>query len=73
MEGLELTVGDQRFVVRRRPGADEVYDFDWLDGPAGYGFSSTRHGPGRATVDELRASIESFLEQVDPETGYLRD
>ena len=44
--------------------------YAWLSGPnAGYGFGSS--GPKPATLDDHRAAIRSFLEQIDPETGYI--
>jgi len=61
------------------------YEFTWLTGPnPGYGFGGTLVGVGtevdRAamladlmTDQEATLQIRSFLEQIDPATGYLAD
>ena len=61
------------------------FDFDWVSGPnPGYGFSSgvtvafSRAGGPVADVppmDEqaLVAQVKQFLQQIDPETGYIAD
>jgi hypothetical protein len=55
--------------ARDRPGQ---YHFAWVSGPnPGYGFSSgSSDGPTMSNV-ELEATIRNFLEQIDPETGYI--
>ena len=44
--------------------------YAWLSGPhAGYGFGSS--GPRPPTLDDHRAAIRGFLEQIDPATGFI--
>ena len=44
--------------------------YAWLSGPnAGYGFGAS--GPKPASLDDHRAAIRNFLEQIDPETGLI--
>lgn len=81
----ELEVDGERFLVSVRGGTTEV---TWLTGPnPGYGFSSSLASSGTTQPDELAAvnarlrsdderirdELRSFLADVDPETGYLRD
>jgi len=55
-------------------GAPGNYSYDWTSGPnAWYGFSVAAHNsPPLETADHL-ANIRNFLEQIDPETGYIED
>ncbi|MGO1978405.1 hypothetical protein [Brachybacterium tyrofermentans] len=55
-------------------GAPGNYSYDWISGPnAQYGFSLAAHNsPPLETADHL-ANIRNFLEQIDPETGYIED
>jgi hypothetical protein len=61
-------------VVTRRAGSPApTYDFAWTSHPASYGFtigSNADWHPGRAGLAE---QIRSFLTDIDPKTGYLRD
>ena len=42
----------------------------WVSGRnPGYGFGSS--GPEPETLDDHRAAIRNFLEQIDPETGFI--
>lgn len=72
--GHVLSVGGEQFSVRLRPrnGRLYEYDYDWLSGPNdGYGFGMS--GPFEETDAEHEARIRSFLAQIDPATGYLRE
>lgn len=55
-------------------GAPGTYNYDWTSGPnAQDGFSVATHdSPPLETADHL-ANIRNFLEQIDPETGYIED
>jgi len=81
----ELEVDGERFLVSVRGGATEV---TWLTGPnPGYGFSSVLASSGPTTPEEraeanarlgsdderMHGELRSFLAEIDPETGYLRD
>jgi hypothetical protein len=79
-----LTVDGEVFDVR--PSADgRGFHFDWVSGPnPGYGFSTGgplvfvpdgQQAPAAAPPDDrdLVAHIRLFLEQIDPDTGYIAD
>jgi hypothetical protein len=71
LEEFFVEVDGQHFRVWTDDLARHGYNHDWLDGPStGYGFSSSsRHR--LPTPDDHRQRIRGFLEQIDPETGYL--
>ncbi|MFJ7288473.1 hypothetical protein ACIQUC_09160 [Curtobacterium sp. NPDC098951] len=78
----ELEVDGETFTLTVR-GTE--YQFTWLTGPnPGYGFGGTLAGTGTAeersaklaefmTDEVATADIRSFLAEIDPATGYLRD
>lgn len=39
LDPVELVVDGERFVVTRRAGSSDTYDFAWTSHPASYGFS----------------------------------
>ncbi len=65
--------------------AGPSYNFSWTTGPnRGYGFGGTLAGAGSTadrslmlaellTDEEATKQIRSFLDEIDPATGYLRD
>lgn len=64
--------GEELAVRRRRPG---IYDYDWVNHRhGGYGFFSATNDRSaiKRGADHVDA-IRDFLEQVDPETGFLED
>lgn len=79
-----LTVDGEVFMVRPRADGSGC-DHDWVTGPnPGYGFSTgvpivfRSNGQSDAedpTADEqaLVARIRHFLQQIDPNTGYIAD
>lgn len=71
-EPPSVSVDGELFEVvasRERPGH---YHFDWLSGPnKGYGFGSASSDGSAMTERQMEASIQGFLVQVDPETGYI--
>jgi hypothetical protein len=69
---IRVEVDGERFDVVARRDRRGQYHFTWVSGPnPGYGFSSGS-SDGRAMTDaDIEASIRNFLEQVDPETGYI--
>jgi hypothetical protein len=68
-EPMILTVDGQKFVVRERAGEPGVHDFQWIDGPPGYGFSSATSNGSAIGPAEAADAIRTFLAQVDPATG----
>ncbi|MFD4295081.1 hypothetical protein ACFWPA_16585 [Rhodococcus sp. NPDC058505] len=83
-----LTVDGEIFTVSLRPEEPGASDYDWVSGPNdGYGFSSfqgtafasiqdradTPSAIEPITVDEHRESIRNFLDQINPDTGYIGD
>ncbi|WP_250032873.1 hypothetical protein [Paractinoplanes maris] len=71
---FQLTVDDEPFDVAYDPAQPGAYHYTRLTGPApGYGFSSRRSDQVRSTVVEHVEEIRSFLDIVDPVTGYIED
>jgi hypothetical protein len=65
-----LEVDGELFAVRRAWDGGTAYD--WVSGPnKGYGFGSSET-PSRS-AEEHRNSIRTFLDQIDPATGYIGD
>jgi len=64
-----MEVDGEVFAVRSRGGGT---DYDWISGPnKGYGFGSNM-GP-HLPEEEHRRSIRSFLDLIDPATGYIAE
>lgn len=81
---LRVEVDGEFFQVRQDPQQEGVYHYDWVSGPnTGHGFTSGINVldavSGRishdyqATLAEHVEGIRGFLEQVDPDTGYIED
>ena len=65
---FRLEVDGELFEVTYSPTRGTSYT--WLSGPNdGYGFGSS--GPRPPTLDDHRAAIRGFLEQIDPATGFI--
>ena len=73
LDPVELVVDGEKFVVTRRAGSSGTYDFAWTSHPASYGFSIGSNADWHPDRAELVEQIRSFLADIDPETGYLRD
>lgn len=69
--GVErVEVDGELFDVRADPPGH--YHFDWVSGPnPGYGFSSATSDASELSTASMEESIRSFLQQVDPTTGYI--
>lgn len=68
---ITLSVGGEIFEVWK---AGNRYDYKWLSGKnQGYGFTSILSMDIELTMDQMDESIRSFLSNVDPDTGYLRE
>lgn len=64
-----LEVDGETFAIRR--AYDGGTHYDWISGPnQDYGFSSS--GPEQSE-EEQRQSIRSFLNMIDPLTGYIAE
>ncbi|MFT4083366.1 MAG: hypothetical protein QM638_12340 [Nocardioides sp.] len=71
---FRVTVDGEIFQVEYDEAQPGAYHYTRLTGPAvGYGFTSRRSDRGTSTTREHVAAIRSFLEAVDPRTGYLED
>jgi hypothetical protein len=65
-----IDVDGERFAVRQV--ADGGWSYDWLSGPNhGYGFSTS--GPPISSNEDHREAIRTFLNMIDPATGYIAD
>ena len=73
LDPVELLVDGETFVVTRRAGSTGTYDFAWTSHPASYGFTIGSNADWHPDRVELAEQIRSFLADIDPETGYLRD
>lgn len=73
-EPIVLTVDGETFKARadaEQPGAWHV---DWVSGPnEGYGFITRRSDHQWESRDDLERAVRSFLDAIDPDTGYSRD
>ena len=71
---LRLTVDGDVFDVAYDPEQPGAYHYTRLTGPApGHGFTSRRSDQARSTTAEHVEAIRSFLDVVDPVTGYMTD
>lgn len=69
-----LTVDGEVFDVAYDPTQPGTYHYTRTTGPApGYGFTSRRSDHTESTAAEHVTAIRSFLEMVDPVTGYIED
>ena len=57
----------------RRAGSTGTYDFAWTSHPASYGFTVGSNADWHPDRAELAEQIRSFLADIDPRTGYLRE
>jgi hypothetical protein len=73
LDPVELVVDGEKFVVTRRAGSSGTYDFAWTSHPASYGFTIGSNADWHPDRTELAEQIRSFLAEIDPKTGYLRD
>ena len=73
LDPVELVVDGEKFVVTRRAGSSGTYDFAWTSHPAAYGFTIGSNADWHPDRAELVKEIRSFLADIDPKTGYLRD
>jgi hypothetical protein len=73
LDPVELVVDGEKFVVTRRAGSSGTYDFAWTSHPASYGFTIGSNADWHPDRAELAEQIRSFLSEIDPKTGYLRD
>jgi hypothetical protein len=73
LDPVELVVDGETFVVTRRAGSSGTYDFAWTSHPASYGFTIGSNADWHPDRAELAEQIRSFLADIDPKTGYLRD
>jgi hypothetical protein len=82
---LGVEVDGESFLIKRDPQQTGAYNYDWVSGPnSGYGFTSafmvldelsrkTSSDRPPPTLAEHLEGIRNFLEQVDPDTGYIED
>ena len=66
-----MTVDGQDFLMRARTEEAGVYDFEWLTGPHGYGFTVARSDRSTMSTHEAEEAIRDFLAQINPATGYI--
>jgi hypothetical protein len=65
-------VDGEEFEVEASLDRAGEYHFAWLSGPnKGYGFGSASSNGGLLSESQMEASIQNFLVQVDPATGYI--
>jgi len=74
VDPIDLIANGESFRARadaQQPGAWHV---DWVSGPdVGYGFTIRPSDHQRESREEMERDVRSFLDAMDPTTGYLRD
>jgi hypothetical protein len=71
---FRLTVDGDDFDIASDPIQPGTYHYTRIAGPApGYGFTSRRSDHTESTAGEHVTAIRSFLEMVDPVTGYIEE
>jgi hypothetical protein len=73
LDPVELVVDGEKFVVTRRAGSAGTDDFAWTSHSASYGFSTGSNADWHPDRAALAEQIRSFLADIDPKTGYLRE
>jgi hypothetical protein len=73
IDPVEMVVDGEKFVVTQRAGSPGTYDFAWTSHYASYGFSMASNADWHPDRAELTKEIRSFVADIDPKTGYLRD
>jgi hypothetical protein len=71
VDQVTMTIDGHDFLVRARVDEPGVYDFDWLTGAPGYGFTSARSDRRPMGPAEKETSIRDFLTQINPVTGHI--
>ncbi|GAB3266159.1 hypothetical protein GCM10027586_20490 [Kineococcus gypseus] len=72
MASWQVQLGGHDWLVEERAGVPGCYDVTWLSGPnPGYGFSTQTFDGTPVSKERMERSIADFLEQIDPQTGYL--
>jgi hypothetical protein len=73
-ERFQLRVDGDVFDVAYDPTQPGTFHYTRLAGPApGYGFSSQQFDHAGSTTAEHVKAIRSFLDMMDPATGYIED
>ena len=73
-EPIVLTVDGETFQVRADPEQPGAWHLDWMSGPNdGYGFTTRRSDSSWDAQDDFEDQIRSFLNEIDPNTGYLAE
>lgn len=71
---VRVSVDGEDFDVTASADRPGQYHYDWVSGPnAGYGFTSASSDGRPSTLADHEECIRNFLEQVDPETGYIEE
>ena len=69
----ETTVDGESWVVRGSAKAGTYY-FAWVSGAnEGYGFTSATSDGSALSQAQMDEAIQEFMDEVDPDTGYLID
>lgn len=66
-EEIHLSVDGREFAVRPRPDEPGVYDFSWLNGPYGQGFSSKTSDGSPMSREGLADAIRDYFETCFPD------
>jgi beta-lactamase class D len=73
-EPMLLTVNGETFRARADADQPGAWHLHWVSGPTeGYGFTTRRSDHRWGSRAELEQAVRSFLDEIDPETGYMRD
>lgn len=72
-EPIRMTVRGETFRIRAAPDGSGFH-YDWVGGrhDGDYGFSSASGSTSKSrSLEAHQTVIESFLDGVDPETGFM--
>lgn len=69
---LSIEVPGERFLIRPCADSPGEYRYEWVSSPnPGYGFSGGFSGPVECTVADHVPNIETFLDKIAPDAGYV--
>ncbi len=73
-EPVVLAVSGETFKASADPSQPGAWHLDWVSGPnEGYGFTTRSADHSWESRGELERAVQSFLDMIDPQTGYIRE
>jgi len=73
-EPVVLAVSGETFKASADPSQPGAWHLDWVSGPnEGYGFTTRSADHHWESRGELERAVQSFLDMIDRQTGYIRE